>query len=124
MILHEKQCIPFKKGTLPLLRHQWDEFLPQLNDGWKVIPGHMKGKKVAWKNPSWNDGDHLERTWEFKDFQSALDFVNAAGAVCEEQSHHAEFDFGWGRAKVMIWTHVIGGLTESDFVLASKLDQL
>ena len=50
--------------------------------------------------------------------------VNAAGAVCEEQFHHADFDFGWGRAKVTIWTHKIDGLTESDFVLASKLDQL
>jgi len=44
--------------------------------------------------------------------------------VCEEEFHHADFDFGWGRAKVTIWTHKIDGLTESDFVLAAKLDQL
>ena len=81
--------------------------LTQLNNDWEVVDGH-----------------HLERIWSFEDFQAALDFVNAAGAVCEEQFHHADFDFGWGRARVTIWTHKIDGLTESDFVLAAKLDQL
>ena len=105
--LHEKQCIPCEGGVPPLDEAQRAEFLPQLNGDWQVINGH-----------------HLERTWNFDDFQDALDFVNAAGAVCEEQFHHADFDFGWGRARVTIWTHKIDGLTESDFVLASKLDQV
>ena len=84
-----------------------EPLLSQLNNDWEVVDGH-----------------HLERTWSFEDFQSALDFVNTAGAVCEEQFHHADFDFGWGRARVTIWTHKIDGLTESDFVLAAKIDQV
>ena len=84
-----------------------EPLLTQLDDDWQVVDGH-----------------HLERTWNYDDFQTALDFVNDAGSICEEQFHHADFAFGWGRAKVTIWTHKIDGLTESDFVLASKLDQL
>tara|TARA_B100001750_G_scaffold242966_1_gene257297 strand:- start:443 stop:781 length:339 start_codon:yes stop_codon:yes gene_type:complete len=105
--LYEKQCIPCEGGIPPLSSEEIIPLFNQLNDGWQVIDSH-----------------HLERLWEFDDFQDSLDFVNAAGAICEEQFHHADFDFGWGRAKVTIWTHKIDGLTESDFVLAAKLDQI
>ena len=70
------------------------------------------------------DGHHLERVWTFSDFESALDFVNAAGAICEQQGHHADFELGWGRVKALIWTHKIDGLTESDFILAAKFDEI
>lgn len=70
------------------------------------------------------DGHHLEKEWRFSDFATALAFVNRAGAICEEQGHHADFALGWGRAKATIWTHKINGLTESDFVLAAKLDNV
>ena len=70
------------------------------------------------------DGHHLARVWTFRDFESALDFVNAAGAICEQQGHHADFEFGWGRVKALIWTHKIDGLTESDFILAAKFDDI
>ena len=77
-------------------------------------------------NADWDviDGHHLERVWTFRDFESALDFVNAAGAICEQQGHHADFEFGWGRVKALIWTHKIDGLTESDFILAAKFDDI
>ncbi|MBO58443.1 MAG: pterin-4-alpha-carbinolamine dehydratase [Euryarchaeota archaeon] len=107
MSLSEKQCVPCEGGIPPLNSEEILPLLDELNNKWHVIDGH-----------------HLERTWEFKDFIEALDFVNSAGAICEEQFHHAEFDFGWGRVNVKIWTHKIDGLSESDFVLAAKLDQL
>ena len=55
---------------------------------------------------------------------SALDFVNSAGSICEAEGHHADFDLGWGRVGAKIWTHKIDGLTESDFILAAKFDQI
>ena len=70
------------------------------------------------------DVHHIERVWIFSNFEAALEFVNAAGAICEEQDHHADFELGWGRVKAMIWTHKINGLTESDFFLAAKFDQI
>ena len=105
--LAAKRCEPCEGGVPPLGEDEQSSLLAQLTDGWSVIGGH-----------------HLEREWSFTDFVSALEFTNAAGAICEEQGHHADFEVGWGRVKAMIWTHKIDGLTESDFVLAAKFDRI
>ena len=75
--------------------------------GWKAVDGH-----------------HLEKSWEFADSASALTFVNAVGVICEDQGHHANFEFGWGEVLVRTWTHKIDGLAEADFILAAKIDQI
>ena len=59
----------------------------------------------------------------FPDFKSALDFVNRVGAVAEEQGHHPDIHLTWGRADIETWTHDAGGITESDFTLAAKIDE-
>ncbi len=84
-----------------------EEMIRQIHSDWKLIDTH-----------------HIERVWIFPNFESALQFVNATGAICEEQDHHADFELGWGRVKAMIWTHKINGLTESDFFLAAKFDKI
>jgi 4a-hydroxytetrahydrobiopterin dehydratase len=76
-------------------------------DGWEVIEEH-----------------HLLKNYEFRDFREALAFVNRVGQVAEQEGHHPDICFGWGRAEVKIWTHKIDGLTESDFILAAKIDAL
>ena len=65
---------------------------------------------------------HIEATFLFDDFLGALGFVNLAGEVCERENHHADFELGWGRVKVIIWTHDVDGLTDADFVLATKIN--
>lgn len=70
------------------------------------------------------EGHHLRRTFRFKDFSSALTWVNAAGAVCEAQGHHADFLLRWGSVRVEIFTHDSDGLTAADPKLALALDQL
>lgn len=70
------------------------------------------------------DHDYLEKTYRFKDFREALDFVNRVGALAEEQAHHPDVYLAWGRVRLTIWTHKIKGLTESDFVFAAKCDRL
>jgi 4a-hydroxytetrahydrobiopterin dehydratase len=67
---------------------------------------------------------HLEREFKFKDFRAALTFTNRVGELAEEQNHHPDIFLTWGKVKVTIWTHKIDGLTESDFVLAAKIDSL
>ena len=67
---------------------------------------------------------HLKRAFSFADFRSALAFVNRVGEIAEEQGHHPDIFLAWGKAEVTIWTHKIDGLTESDFILAAKIDQL
>lgn len=105
--LASRECIPCKGGVPAMTAQEAEVLHAELNSDWDVVDGH-----------------HLQRVWTFRDFQSALDFVNNAGAICEEQGHHADFEFGWGRVKALIWTHKINGLTESDFILAAKFDEI
>lgn len=107
MSLHEKKCIPCEGGIPPLNNEEINIYLSEVDDDWKVINSH-----------------HLERKWEFIDFQTALDFVNKTGAICEEEGHHANYELGWGFVKILIWTHKIDGLAYSDFILASKFDKV
>lgn len=67
---------------------------------------------------------HLEKEYRFKDFREALAFVNRLGEAAEEQGHHPDIFLTWGRVKVTLWTHSVGGLSESDFTLAAKADRL
>ncbi len=106
MSLHEQNCEPCQGGIPPLTAEDQAPLLEQLQD-WAAVDGH-----------------HLEKEWCFSDFASALAWVNRAGAICEAQGHHADFELGWGRAGVRIWTHKVDGLTQADFVLASKFDHL
>lgn len=104
--LVEKTCVPCRGGVPSLTEEERAPLLEQIPQ-WEVVDGH-----------------HLRRDYSFESFVAALDFTNAAGKVSEEQGHHPEITVGWGHAKVEIWTHAIDGLTESDFILAAKLDEL
>ena len=84
-----------------------EALLVQLHEDWQVVDGH-----------------HLERHLHFPDFLTALDYVNRLGHVSEEEAHHPDLLLKWGEVRVQIWTHKIDGLTESDFILAAKADQL
>jgi 4a-hydroxytetrahydrobiopterin dehydratase len=97
---------PRGDGVDPLKGSELVELQNHLGDGWNVVNEHR-----------------LEKEYEFKDFQSALDFTNKVGALAEEVDHHPEICLTWGRAKVTIWTHSIGGLSEADFVFAARADQ-
>ncbi|MGD8454142.1 MAG: 4a-hydroxytetrahydrobiopterin dehydratase [Phycisphaerae bacterium] len=104
--LAAKKCTPCEGGVPPLTAEQVGELLPQL-DGWEVVCDH-----------------HLARGFTFADFASALAFVNRVGAVAEAEGHHPDIDLSWGKVNIEIFTHKVDGLTESDFVLAAKIDRL
>ena len=105
--LAEKECVPCKGGVPPLEGEELERLRTELGHGWHVVDGH-----------------HLEKAFEFEDFVSALDFVNRVGDVAEEQGHHPDLHLSWGRVGVELWTHKIDGLTESDFVMAAKIEEL
>lgn len=101
-----KQCVPCRGGVPPLRGEEIAKLQAQL-DGWEVVNEH-----------------HLRKEYKFEDFKETQTFVNRVGELAEEQGHHPDICFGWGRAEITIWTHKIDGLTESDFILAAKIDQL
>jgi 4a-hydroxytetrahydrobiopterin dehydratase len=104
--LAKRECVPCRGGVPPLREDEIKELIPQLN-GWEAINNH-----------------HLKKSYAFKNFREALEFINRTGTLAEEQGHHPDICFGWGRADITIWTHKIDGLTESDFILAAKIDNL
>ncbi len=78
-------------------------------------------------NPDWMlvDQAHLlVREFRFKDFADAMAFANKIAAVAEEEGHHPDLAIGWGSVGVELSTHAVGGLSENDFILASKIDQI
>ncbi len=101
------QCVPCQGGVPPLRGEELVRLGEELGNGWKVIDEH-----------------HLEKEFEFPDFREALAFTNQVGELAEEQGHHPDIYLAWGRVRVTVWTHKIDGLTESDFVLAAKAQQL
>jgi 4a-hydroxytetrahydrobiopterin dehydratase len=105
--LAEMECIPCKGGVPPLKGEELKELHQKLGDSWQVVNEH-----------------HLEKEFEFKDFRQALDFTNRVGELAESQGHHPDIYLSWGKVRIQIWTHKIFGLTESDFVLAAKIDRL
>jgi len=106
MSLADKQCVPCKGGVAPLKGEQLKQLEEQVKD-WQVVDEH-----------------HLVKMYKFPDFRKALDFVNSVGAIAEEQGHHPDLYLAWGKVEVKIWTHKVDGLTESDFILAAKMDKL
>ena len=66
--------------------------------------------------------DHLNI--EFANFAESLSFVNEASELAEAADHHPDIKLGWGYAEFEITTHDRGGLTELDFALARKIDQI
>lgn len=105
--LAQKKCIPCEEGTPPMEIIEIQEYTSQLKPGWHVVNEH-----------------HLEKEYSFKDFKEALAFTNQLGKLAEEQGHHPDIHLSWGKVRIVLWTHKINGLSESDFILAAKIDQL
>jgi 4a-hydroxytetrahydrobiopterin dehydratase len=106
MSLADKTCVPCRGGVPPLKGDALSKLKTELPD-WDVVEEH-----------------HLHKVFKLPDFKQALDFVNRAGAIAEEQGHHPDILLAWGKAEVTIFTHKIDGLTESDFVLAAKINRV
>ncbi len=107
--LAAKTCVPCRGGIPPLKGKELEQILKQVPQWahWKVVNEH-----------------HITRAFTFPDFKQALAFVNRVGELAEEQGHHPDILLTWGKVEVTLWTHKIDGLTESDFIMAAKIDQL
>ena len=107
--LASKTCVPCRGGVPPLKGKELEQIHRQLAQPaqWKIVNEH-----------------HIARTFPFPDFKQALDFVNRVGALAEEQGHHPDILLAWGKAEITLWTHKVDGLSESDFIMAAKIDQL
>lgn len=95
-----------KKSSIePLTGEALKTHMNQLKKGWKAVEEH-----------------HIEKEYSFKDFAQALAFTNKVGALAEKEDHHPDVALSWGKVRITIWTHSVGGLSEKDFTFAKKCD--
>ena len=104
--LASKTCVPCRGGVPPLKGQELAALQKQVPE-WQVVNEH-----------------HIVRQFKFPDFKQALAFVNRVGELAETQGHHPDILLAWGKAEITLWTHKIDGLTESDFIMAAKIDGL
>jgi len=105
--LINRTCTPCQGGVPPLASGEIEGLLHELKSDWVI-----------------NDEGHLYKEYKFSNFIDAMTFVNLVAKVAEEDAHHPDLRISWGLCAVEIWTHKIGGLTESDFILAAKIDAI
>lgn len=104
--LKQKKCVPCEGGVKPLTPDEYGAFLRNELTGWTDV-----------------DTKQIEKTYKFKNFKEALAFVTKVGALAESEGHHPDINLhGWNKVKLTLSTHAIGGLSENDFILASKID--
>ena len=108
--LLNKKCVPCEGGALPLDISEIHKYQKKI-DGWDVKKNE---KKIFF----------LEKNFKFKNFISSQNFINKVSEISENENHHPDISFGWGYAKILITTHAIEGLSENDFILAAKIDQI
>ena len=108
--LFEKKCVPCEGGTIPFDISEIHKYQKKV-DGWDIIKEQ-------------NEIFFLKKKFTFKNFLDSQKFINTVGKIYESEGHHPEISFGWGYAEIKITTHAIEGLSENDFILAAKIDQI
>ena len=104
--LADMKCVPCRGGVPALSADEADVLLKRLR-GWQIVEEHK-----------------LNKSFPFKNFVEAVDFVNRITTVAEEEGHHPDLYVRWGEVRVYLWTHKVNGLTESDFFMAAKIDRV
>ena len=105
--LTQKSCVPCEGGVDPIKGDKLREYLQLIQEDWSIVDEH-----------------HLTREFDFPNFREALAFTNRVGELAEEEGHHPDILLSYGKAEVTIWTHAIDGISENDFILAAKIDQI
>ena len=108
--LLNKKCVPCEGGVLPFDISEIHKYQKKV-DGWNIIKNEKKNF-------------FLNKKFNFENFLESQEFVNKVGKISEEEGHHPDILFGWGYAEIKIITHAIEGLSENDFILAAKIDQI
>jgi len=105
MDLVQKKCVPCEGGTKPYDQEQIDDMLTRV-ENWKVVDGH------------------LHKEFKFDNFIENMKFLNRIAQLAEDEGHHPDFCVHYNKTEFEIWTHAIDGLSENDFILAAKIDEL
>lgn len=103
------KCTVCQVGDIPLSDEEVSGLLEQVPD---------------WMLAEENGVRRIEKTFNFKDYLSALEFTNQVANLSEREGHHPSIRLDWGKVAVTWWTHKIKGLHQNDFIMAAKTDGL
>ena len=105
--LHDKKCVPCEGGILPLGENEIASYLSQLKLEWQVV-----------------SNKRIKKEFKFKNFKGGIVFVNKIAALAENEGHHPDICIFYNRVRIELWTHAINGLSENDFMMAAKIEDL
>ena len=106
--LTQKKCVPCEGGVPKYSRAEADAQVQRLS-GWQITRG----------------GERIRKEWTVKNFMAGIKFFNDVARLAEEEGHHPDLHLeGYRKLAIELWTHAIGGLSENDFILAAKIDEL
>ena len=105
-MLSDKKCIPCEGGIPALTKSDMKQKLKQLDSNWLLVD------------------NKIQRTFNFVNFKHTMNFVNQVADIAEQEGHHPVMLVEYGKCQIYLWTHSINGLSENDFILASKIDKI
>jgi len=103
--LTQKKCAPCEGGVPALTTAEIQKLLPKVK-GWTLVNGK------------------LHRTWKFADFVEASAWLEKIKFLAESEGHHPDIHWYWNTITLEMITHAIKGLSENDFILAAKINEL
>ena len=107
--LKKHHCVPCEGGTAPLNEEEENNYY-SATPSWE-----LQRKEVP---------HTLRKDFSFKNFVEAMKFVSKVGELAESEGHHPDFHIFYNKVKLELYTHAIKGLSENDFIMAVKIDEL
>ncbi len=105
--LAEKKCYACENDSTPLNQDGVRIYRQQLKTSWQIL-----------------DNKKIQQIFQFKDFKAALHFVNQVAKIAEKEGHHPDISIYYNKVEIILWTHSIDGLSENDFIIAAKIENL
>jgi 4a-hydroxytetrahydrobiopterin dehydratase len=112
MDLTQQKCVACEGGVMPFNKVEAEVLMAQI-PGWELVA-----------TTDGTDPKIITRKYTFKNFKEALEFVNKVGAIAESEQHHPDIELGWGKVNITLSTHTIGGLSNNDFIVAAKINEI
>lgn len=106
-VLADRECVPCKGCVPPLEGSELERLLAELGGDWELVKGHR-----------------LACVYPFPSYAEAVAFTNEVARIAEQQQHHPDIHLSYDKVRVEVWTHMIGGLSQNDFIFAAKVDAL
>jgi len=112
--LANKKCVPCEVGALPLKDEEIKKYMAEIGNGWILTP--VKSSKAGIYA--------LHKLFNWVNFKETMEFVNKVADLAEREGHHPDIEIHYNKVEIILWTHKIDGLSENDFILGSKIDNL